>query len=312
MRSSYFISPKHPIKVCDIASETIVQLYTNLNELYYSDVFSYILNQKLYLCGWVASMKHFSFDEIKKEILKNIEVDIEIFVNIEQLPILENITKIERGTFLGYSTNENIEGIPFEHLEARNLTKFLYGKINEGIVVQLTINGQEIKICIETNYDDINYIKELVYSYLKNKNYIRILINVNKIQNSILYNSENSFISNTYGPRSPYSNNRFVGLDINRNLKYAHLIAKEVADFYITSRNLNYSLIELTFEKDNPVPIQFGIKGNNTGINIENGTFFELLDAPKYIDDWKIKIETFLKKDNILIEMAKWGYFKYK
>ena len=74
MRSSYFISPKHYSKVCDIAAEAVVQLYTNTNELYYSDVFSHIINNKLHVMGWVSSNAHFSLDEIKNFILELCEI----------------------------------------------------------------------------------------------------------------------------------------------------------------------------------------------------------------------------------------------
>lgn len=311
MRSSYFISPKHPTKICDIASECVVQMYTNTQQIYYSDVFSFIQNRTLHVSGWVSANNHFSIDEIKIFILKNIETEIDIKINIEQIPFDNNIIKIERGTFLGYSTNENNEGIPFEHIEAKNLTKFLYEKINEGVLIQITINGEEIRVLLETNFKDTAYIKEITNEYFKNK-YTKRTVNVNNIPNQIIFNSNNSFISNTYGPRTPYSNCKFVGLDIYRNVKYSHLLAKEIADYYISSRNLNYSLVELTYEQNNPNPIQFGIKGNKGGIHIENGTFFELLSTSPLLTK-NLKIEELIKsKNNTLIEMSKWGYFNYR
>ena len=113
MRSAFFVTPKHYSKVCDVASESVVQLYTNTNELYYSDVFSYIAKDILYVCGWVSSNIHFSYDEIKDFISNNIDVELPIVLSIEQKELLTDIITIGSGTFLGYSTNENVVGIPF-------------------------------------------------------------------------------------------------------------------------------------------------------------------------------------------------------
>jgi hypothetical protein len=113
MRSAFFVTPKYYSKVCDVAAESVVQLYTNTNELYYSDVFSYITNNTLYVNGWVNSNTHFSYDEIKNFISNNIDVEIPIVLSIQQTELLTDIITMGSGTFLGYSTNENIQGIPF-------------------------------------------------------------------------------------------------------------------------------------------------------------------------------------------------------
>lgn len=308
MRSSYFISPKHYSKVCDIAAEAVVQLYTNTNELYYSDVFSHIINNKLHVMGWVSSNAHFSLDEIKNFILECIEIDIEVILSLEQVPIISNMIDIDSGTFLGYSTNENPQGIPFEHLEVKNLTKFIYDSIDEAVKVGITINGKQIDVMIETNYDDKSII-DLVNLYLSNKGYLRTSVNVSKI-NNIIYKSGENFILNAYGPRAPYGNTKFVGLDVYRNSKYSHLVSKEVAGKILIKQNLNYSLVELTYSLGNETPIQYGIKGNEGGIHIEHGTFFDYGENFNELITIKNNIIEKIKSNpKSLVELSKWGYF---
>jgi S-adenosylmethionine synthetase len=313
MRSAFFVTPKHYSKVCDVAAESVVQLYTNTNELYYSDVFSYILNNTLYVCGWINSNIHFSYDEIKDFISNNIDVQLPIILSIEQKELLTDIVTIGSGTFLGYSTNENIVGLPFEQLEVKKLTKFIYDRFEEAMRVQITINGQQIEVCIECDYDNKTELEDVIVDFLKNKGYMQKIIKVKNINKNIVYKSGDNFISNTYGPRSPYGNTQFIGIDINRNYKWAHLVVKEIADRYIVNNNLNYSLIELTYSAETEKPTQFALKGNKGGIHIENGTFLEYISDYVRIANAKNAIITKIKQNPIgLIEMAKWGYFDYK
>jgi hypothetical protein len=110
-----------------------------------------------------------------------------------------------------------------------------------------------------------------------------------------------------------YGNTKFIGLDINRNSKLAHLVSKEIADRYIVNINLNYSLVELTYSNGNETPIQFGIKGNRGGLNIENGTFFEYSsDYMRILKTTDTILDKIKSNPTALIEMAKWGYFNYK
>lgn len=313
MRSAFFVTPKHYSKVCDVAAESVVQLYTNSNNLYYSDIFSYIINNTLYINGCVSCDTHFSYDEIKDFISTHIEIEIPIVLSIQQKELSIDILKISSGTFLGYSTNENPDGLPFEQLEVKKLTKFIYDRFKEAMRIQITINGQQIEVCVETDYEDTKQIEDLVVEFLADKGYMKKIIKIDSIDKNVIYKSGDNFISNTYGPRVAYSDTKFIGLDVNRNLKYMHLVAKEIADRYIVNINLNYSLIELTYSANNETPIQFGIKGNKGGIYIENGTFFE------YSSDYtRIRKTTDTILDKIksnptaLIEMAKWGYFNYK
>jgi S-adenosylmethionine synthetase len=313
MRSAFFLTPKYYSKVCDVAAESVVQLYTNTNELYYSDVFSYIMNNTLYVNGWVSCNNHFSYDEIKDFILNNIDVQLPIVLSIEQREILTDIITIGSGTFLGYSTNENVFGLPFEQLEAKKLTKFIYDSIDEAMRVQITINGQQIEVCIECDYDNKTELEDLIVDFLKNKGYMQKIIKFKNINKNIVYKSGDNFISNTYGPRSPYGNTQFIGIDINRNYKWAHLVVKEIADKYIVNNNLNYSLIELTYSSETEKPTQFAMKGNKGGIHIENGTFLEYISDYGRVNNAKNIILDKIKQNPIgLIEMAKWGYFDYK
>ena len=178
MRSSFFITPNHYSKVCDVASESVVQLYTNTKELYYSDIFSYIIDNTLHINGWVSSDNHFSYDDIKNFVSSHIEVDIPVIILIKQIKLDNNIQMIGSGTFLGYSTNETTSFLPFEHDTVRELTKFIYKEFEEKMRVNLTINGDVIYVLVETNHVDKSSLEHLILQFFGSKKYNQIIFSL--------------------------------------------------------------------------------------------------------------------------------------
>jgi S-adenosylmethionine synthetase len=309
MRSSKIKSPSHYDKVCDIAVEAIVQLYTNKNEFYKSNLLSYIYDGTLNILGTLSSNNHYTDVEILNFIKTHIDIDIDINLNFIKLELIENLINTNSDTFLGYCCNENPEGIPFEQLEALTLSKYLYDNFKIPFELEITINGKEINVIIETNYLNKNEISDKVEYYItKSENYLRNSVFTTDFNKKTIYSSSNNFISNFYGPRSPYGNTNFIGLDIYNNYRYSHLISREISKKYLNENKLNYCLVELTYHSNKELPIQIGIKGNDSGIHLENGTFFI------YSNDYNMYsiiknnvIKNINSNKTSLIDIAKWG-----
>jgi S-adenosylmethionine synthetase len=309
MRSSKIKSPSHYDKVCDIAVETIVQMYTNKNEFYKSNLFSYIYDGTLNILGTLSSNNHYTDVEILNFIKTHIDIDIDINLNFIKLELIENLINTNSDTFLGYCCNENPEGIPFEQLEAVTLSKYLYDNFKIPFELEITINGKEINVIIETNYLDKNEISDKVEYYItKSENYLKKTVFTTDFTKKTIHSSSNNFISNFYGPRSPYGNTNFIGLDIYNNYRYSHLISREISKKYLNENKLNYCLVELTYHSNKELPIQIGIKGNDSGIHLENGTFFIYSDNYDMYRSIKNNvIENINSNKTFLIDIAKWG-----
>jgi S-adenosylmethionine synthetase len=307
MRSSNIKSPFHYDKICDIAVESIVELYNSTVNYYKSNLFSYIVDNQLNIVGCIESDNHYSDIEISNFIKKYIDMDIKF--NIIKNKFSENTFIINSDTFLGYYCNENPEGIPFEQLEALKLSKYIYNELKIEFELELTINGKEINIFIETNYENKNKLTYIIDNYIMNSNnYLRKTITIDKFNKNKIYKSSNSFISNFYGPRASYGNTNFVGMDIYNNYRYSHLVSREIAKRILEKNKLNYCLVELTYHSNNELPIQIGIKGNEGGIYLENGTFFEYnTDFNMYRNIRDMVISKFKSTPNLLINIAKWG-----
>lgn len=309
MRSSKIKSPLHYDKICDIAVEAIVQMYTNQNQFYKSNLFSYIYNGSLNILGTVSSNNHYTDDEILNFIKTHIEIDININLNFSKIELSEKLTNINSDTFLGYCCNENPQGLPFEQLEALTLSKYVYDIFKIPFELEITINGKEINVLIETNYLNKKEITNKVEYYIKKSNrYLRKSVLTTDFTKRTIYNSSNNFISNFYGPRSPYGNTNFIGFDVYNNYRYSHLVSRQISKKILSENKLNYCLVELTYHSDKELPIQIGIKGNDTGIHLENGTFFIYSnDYDMYNTIKSNVIQNINSTKTSLIDMAKWG-----
>lgn len=317
MRSSYFYTPNHPNKICDLVVESIVQLYFNTKEIFYSKLFSYYNERKLHILGPIYSDFHFSIDEIKNYIYSKLVIECELVFLIEQKDLSsKNFNKIQSGVFLGYSNNENFFRLPFEHIECIKLSKFLYENTNSIFENQITINGAQIDLNIKTDYKNYDDIYNLIIQYLKTKEpglYLKNNIYIEKIEKELNYQSDKIFISNAYGPRIPYSKTNFIGLDLYSNSKITHLIGRELANSFILKYDLRYCLVEITYLENVETPVQFALKGNTTGIHLENGTFLEPYLNPALINEAKDKVvKSLYESEDSILNLTKWGYFNNK
>lgn len=316
MKTSYFLSPKHPSKVCDIAIETIVDTYLKQDIKFYSDIFAFIYRGEIHLHGHMDVSSPISEVELFPKIKENIGEDYRIVNNI----IVEESESVDfertfSGIYLGYSCNEVDEMIPFEHKESRELVKTIYEKYQIPLKAQVHINGDRIVVSLEHNFENVDELDIIVKEFFnqdldnpKKKNgnpeiYHSIL------RDDVVYKSSDSIISSFYGPRAWYGETDFVGSDFSSNKRLAHLITREIANDYTSKKTLSYCAVELDFVDNNPKPIHFGIKGNDRGIHLENGTFFEFGDIETEYPMYKQRVLDKLKTDELnIIEIAKWGF----
>lgn len=305
MRTAKFLSPLHPSKVCDIVLESISTLYNTSGEIYHSDIFANITNHIITVSGTIVAHNHFTDDEIISHVKLNLDNDVSINLNISKLqPQLELQPRVFSGTFLGYANSENEFNLPFEYVTAKELTKLIFLQYKIPISVQVNINGITNKIYLEHNSDNNQEIDEIVHDYISGTD---VTIIHDNLDLNRPFGSDNYTIQNLYGPRTPYGDVNFVGKEIITNKRLAHIISRKLALNVLKKHRLAYCMVELSYAHNNSIPFQIGIKGNETGIFLENGTFFIHASPADYST-----IETSIINDmNMgaldIIEMARWG-----
>lgn len=316
MKTSYFLSPKHPSKICDIAVETIIDTYHKQDIKFHSDIFAFIYRGAIHLHGHMDVSSPISEADLFPKIKENIGEDYEIINNIivEENEVVDN-ERTFGGIYLGYSCNEVQEMIPFEHKEARELVRTIYDKYQIPLKAQVHINGERLVVSIEHNFDNVDELDKIVKEFFTTSGeeprniYSEPEIHHSILRDDVVYKSSDSIISSFYGPRAWYGETDFVGSDFYSNKRLGHLIVREIANDYAKKKVLSYCAVEIDYTDNNPVPIHFGIKGNDRGIHLENGTFFEFGDIENEYPMYKQRVLDKIKSGEIdIIEMAKWGF----
>jgi S-adenosylmethionine synthetase len=307
MRTSKFYSPLHPTKVVDISSELVSTLYYNnkLNET--CDIFSYLYDNVITIQGVISANDHPTDGQIIEYVRHNIETDYDIRLNIKKNNnFIGTDANILNETFLGYACSENDQYLPFEHSNAKLLTRAIYNEYNIPIGCQLNINGNSINLTLEHNFKNTSELENFIFEfYTQNLNKSKVEINIfhDDINYNKLYKSGEYAIYNLYGPRVPHGNVSFVGTEVMSNKRISILIARILAKRYLEKEHMRYSLVELSYGNNLSTPIQIGIKGNISGIHIENGTFFTFGS----IDEVNSIKHDIISHDVDIIEFTRWG-----
>lgn len=304
MRTSRFYSPNHPTKIVDYVTELISLFYyeNNLNET--CNIFSYLHGNNITISGTVESKEHPTDQELILYVNDNLNEDYNIDLNLIKSSNIENYNK-NLGTFIGYATIETKDYLPFEHYYAKQLVKKIYQEYNIPFMCQLTINGNDVKFSLEHNFNDHSLIENVIIDLYKselnefvgNTNFIHRGINYNR-----LYKSGEFVIYNQYGPRASYGDISYIGSSILSNTRRSILIARSMAISCLIENDLRYSLVEISYDGTEE-PVQIGIKGNSTGIYIENGTFF-IYGNPD--EAQQVKNNLNLTKE-VIVEQIRWG-----
>jgi len=315
MKTSHFYSPNHPQKICDIVVETIIDTYLKQNIDIHSDIYSVLKDNFIVLDGYLKTTTIIDDSILIQRINEEIGTDYSIINNIKPIQVegpLEERTF--GGIYLGYSCGEVAGMVPFEHEEARELTRFIYNELSIPLKTQIHVNGKRLAVSLEHEYDDLEKLNSMVVEFFdrdeeSNLNkYNEPEIYHSGIRNDLVYKSGNSIISTFYGPRAWYGETNFVGSDFLSNKRFSHLICREYANQYLKSESLSYVAVEIDYTDNDEVPVHFGIKGNNTGIHLENGTFFEYGDIQnEYPWMKKIVLEKLRNNELNIIDIAKWG-----
>jgi hypothetical protein len=316
MKTSYFYSPKHPSKICDIAIEVIIDTYHKKNIDIHSDIFSFINEDTLYLNGNIKTNHEINFSELLSNIENEIGTNYKIINNIKTIEVNEILEeRTFSGIYLGYSCLEDSLMIPFEHQMTIELTRKIYDKLDLPLKTQIHINGNRPIISLEhghDNFQEINAIVNDFFTYDKSSDELQFLqpeIYHNIIKKDIIYKSNDTIISTFYGPRAWYGEVDYIGSDFLSNKRLGHFICREIATDWGKKNTLSYCAIELDFTSDIHLPIHFGKKGNKTGIHLENGTFFQFGDIENEYPLYKKIVLDKIKSGEIdIIEIAKWGF----
>ncbi len=127
-RTAEFVSPKHPDKICDIVSDSILDAYLSKDKNARVAVETMGGHGGLFLVGEITSTAKIDCERIARRIVGD---DLKIHVNIvNQSPEIARGVDVggagDQGIMVGYACDETPELLPVEYVLARDLCRFIF------------------------------------------------------------------------------------------------------------------------------------------------------------------------------------------
>lgn len=320
MRTAEFVTPKHPDKMCDIISDTILDKFIEKDANARCTIQTMGGYGKVWITGEVGTTVSISDDEIKS-IVKEVSGVEEVTIHLVKVPEQYSNVATDQGIAIGYATTETPMGIPFEYELARSLTKYIYNVYPTDGKVQVTVNGVCARVVSSFQNTNTNDLEELVHTFFEKhcEELVRQKITVTTAYCNPLgtwsiggFDSDvgitgGQAVLDNYGPRIPIGCGLFSGKDGSKIDRSAAYMARKIAVDAISKYNLKYALVELSYAIGQEQPVQSRIKGNDKGINVETGIL--LYEVEGYDLSINGMIHSLrLNKPNFK-QTSKWGHF---
>jgi len=319
MRTAECVSPKHPDKMCDRISDTLLDLHLEQDPNSRVAIETCGGNGKVFITGEVTSQANVSEDDIKKVVYDISEVnDVIIHLNQQSPEIAQGVDvggAGDQGIMIGYACSETNNYMPFEYEHARRLNKLIFEQFPYDGKTQVTINGFDVTAVASFQNAKAKDLEELIYQYFKETNFKVTKTHCNPAGDWNIGGFEadagltgRKLAVDNYGPRVPLGGGAFSGKDSTKVDRSAAYMARKIAVDAVREKGLKYAMVELSYAIGYSQPIQAGIKGNKDGINVETGLYFDYVDRDRY-DLSPQGIINFLDlRKPIFSETAKWGH----
>ena len=177
MKTAEFVSPKHPDKLCDRISDTILDLYLKNDKNSRCAIETCGGHGIVMVTGEVTSSYNYDVNEIET-IVKNIteNSNIEVIVNIiEQSPEIGRGVDAggagDQGIMIGYACRDNNEYLPQEYYLARKLNKYIYQKYPYDGKTQITLNESKVRVVCSFQNAPKNDLEIMVKEFFNNYDY---------------------------------------------------------------------------------------------------------------------------------------------
>jgi S-adenosylmethionine synthetase len=323
MRTAEFVSPKHPDKMCDRISDTLLDKFLEQDSNSRCGIETMGSHGKVWITGEVTSMGELSNDEII-QVVKDISgvEDVTIHLSKQSPEIskgVDNGLSGDQGVMIGYACSETSTMMPFEYELARSLNKYIYEFYPYDGKTQVTINGSDARVIASFQNSKSEHLKELIHTFFKNQTISTIDFKITQtLCNPLGEWNIGGFDSDTgltgrkisvdsYGPRIPNGGGEFSGKDATKIDRSAAYMARKIAVDTVKQYSLSYAMVELSYAIGYDQPIQAYIKGNEHGINTETGLWLRPVSgydlSPTGIIDYLD-----LKKP-IFSQTSQWGHF---
>jgi S-adenosylmethionine synthetase len=291
------VSPKHPDKLCDRVSDTILDAALEQDPHSRVAVETVGGHGKVFITGEVTTHAKLDYEALARSILgKGVEITVHI---AEQSPEIAHGVDTggagDQGIMVGYATNETVNLLPLEVDLSRDLNRFIYAKYPFDGKTQVTVHKGSIESVVASFQNATQAdLRTLVEEWLeKNQHDKSVTIHANPAGDWQIGGFEadagltgRKLAVDNYGPRIPIGGGCFSGKDASKVDRSAAYMARKVAVDYLKKRDASEVYCFLAYAIGVAEPLQAtvvidGVEEQVTGYDLTPAGIIKFLDLKK-------------------------------
>lgn len=258
MHTAESVSPRHPDKLCDQISDSILDAVLTKDPLARVAVEAVGGHQLLLLMGEITSVAAVDYVAVARHFVGN---NFKIISRIvKQSPAIYRAVNTggagDQGIMIGYATNETANLIPLEVELSRSLNRYIFEKYPADGKTQITIRGNKITSVV-ASWQNVNQsiLKDLIQDWLNQQpvcRKIRILANPGGDWRQGGFAADTGLtgrkiVIDNYGPRIPVGGGSFSGKDPTKVDRSAAYMARKIAVGYLKQRQAKATYCQLAY-----------------------------------------------------------------
>ncbi len=258
-RTAEFVTPKHPDKLCDQISDTILDACLREDKNSRVAVETMGGHGIITVTGEITSKANVDIRKAVKSIIKN-DIGIQINIVKQSSEISGGVDSGgagDQGIMIGYACNDNPELIPQEAYLARGLCRFIYKEYPVDGKTQITLKGNIIIAVVASFLNtQVSKLKKLVFRWASinklNLNQATIHLNPAGNWHNGGFNADTGLtgrklVVDNYGPRIPLGGGAFSGKDATKVDRSAAYMARRIAVDYIRKFGAKEVFVRLAY-----------------------------------------------------------------
>ena len=269
IRTAECVSPKHPDKMCDRISDTLLDLYLQGDPNSRCAIETAGGNGKVFITGEVTSNTEVTESDIRT-VVNNISgvKDVIIHLTKQSPEIAQGVDSGgagDQGIMIGYACRDNKEFLPQEYYLSRELNKHVFSKYPYDGKTQVTMNGNSLRVVCSFQNAPADKLQQVVMEFFEDypEYFIEALHcnpagdwNIGGFTADAGLTGRKLAVDN-YGPRVPLGGGAFSGKDCTKVDRSAAYMGRRIAVDILEERpEVKEVMVQLAYAIGYDQPLQ--------------------------------------------------------
>lgn len=257
-RTAESVSPRHPDKICDQISDSILDAALEQDKNSRVAVEAVGGHKLLVLLGEVTTHAKIDYEKIARRFVdKSYTVKVNI---VHQSPLIAQGVDVggagDQGIMVGYATSETENLLPLEVDLSRSLNRFIYKKFPYDGKTQVTTSNNEIVALVASFQNSKKAeLESLIHDWVKSQPYstkLKVFANPAGDWDMGGFDADTGLTGrklavDSYGPRIPVGGGAFSGKDSTKVDRSAAYMARKIAVDYIKKHKAKETFCQLAY-----------------------------------------------------------------